>query len=158
MYRFSRTMYRELASRVIDGRDGASGCATRQRLLDACESAVRRLAFDRRYFARPTRTLFGEIRTLFSINDQLHVYRVVDRCMGLAAEHLDRLPGVMEERPRECRAFTRRGTQCTREPLPGHDFCPSHKHLEEPIEFFERRFERDFELRPSATEGVGAAA
>jgi hypothetical protein len=32
---------------------------------------------------------------------------------------------------RECRAHTRKGTQCQREPLPGRDYCPSHKHLEE---------------------------
>ena len=36
--------------------------------------------------------------------------------------------------PRECRAHTRKGTPCQREPLPGRDYCPSHKHLEEPFE------------------------
>ena len=33
--------------------------------------------------------------------------------------------------PRHCRAHTRKGTPCQREPLPGRDYCPSHKHLEE---------------------------
>ena len=28
-------------------------------------------------------------------------------------------------------ASTRKGTPCQREPLPGRDYCPSHKHLEE---------------------------
>lgn len=160
MYRFSRTIYRELASRVIDeDPDGQGhGCSARQRLLDACESTMRRLAFDRRYFARPTRTLFTEIRSLFSLNDQLYVYAVVDCCVNLAMEHLDHLPEVIESRPKECRAYTRRGTQCRRAAIPGHDFCPSHKHMEEPIEFFERRFERDLPLRTRAKQGVGAAA
>jgi hypothetical protein len=30
--------------------------------------------------------------------------------------------------------LTRRGTPCRRDPLPGKDYCPSHKHLEEPAE------------------------
>ena len=32
---------------------------------------------------------------------------------------------------RQCRAHTRKGTPCQRDPLPGRDYCPSHKHLEE---------------------------
>ena len=31
-------------------------------------------------------------------------------------------------------ASTRKGTPCQREPLPGRDYCPSHKHLEEAFE------------------------
>src|SRR5256885_630417 len=45
MYRFSRSMYRELAPRVIDGTPG--GPSPRQELLEACESTIRRLAADR---------------------------------------------------------------------------------------------------------------
>jgi hypothetical protein len=155
MYRFSRMIYRVLATRVKEDPDDPG--AARQRLLEACETAMRRLAYDRRYFARPTRSLFGEVRPLFSIGDQTYVYGVVERAVKLAMEHLDHLPEVIEDRPRECRAYTRKGTQCAREPAPGKDFCPSHKHMEEPIEYFERRFERDAELRPGA-EGVSAAA
>ena len=44
-----------------------------------------------------------------------------------------RLPeGVLfEGQPRQCRAHTRKGIACQREPLPSRDYCPSHKHLEE---------------------------
>ena len=46
---------------------------------------------------------------------------------------LERAPELLELDgvPRECRAHTRKGTPCQREPLPGRDYCPSHKHLEE---------------------------
>ena len=49
--------------------------------------------------------------------------------------------------PRQCRAHTRKGTPCQREPLPGRDYCPSHKHLEETFEAAEVVFE-DLEAEP----------
>jgi hypothetical protein len=134
MYQFSRSIYRELAPRVIDGTPG--GPSPRQELLEACEETMRRLAVDRRYFARPARSLFNQIRVNFPISEQLYVYKVVERHISLANEFLDALPpdvclyGV----PRQCRASTRKGTPCQRDPLPGMDYCPSHKHLEEPAE------------------------
>jgi hypothetical protein len=133
MYRFSRSIYRELAPRVIEDPDDPTGCRNKQQVLDACEGAIRRLTYDRRYFARPARSLFNEIRVHFAINDQLRVWRVVERNLALAGEFLSRLPeGVgLDGRPRECQAHTRRGTPCQREPLPGREYCPSHKHLEE---------------------------
>jgi len=92
MYRFSRSIYRELAPRVIEDPDDPTGCANKQRVLDACEGSLRRLATDRRYFARPTRTLFNEVRPYFLIQDQLRVYKVIEAYMGLAGEYLDSLP------------------------------------------------------------------
>ena len=141
MYRFSRSIYRELApyANGADPRE-ADGCLARQQLLESCESTMRRLAHDRRYFARPTRTLFSEVRTLFPITEQLRVYKVIDRYITLAIEHLATLPehGIgLDGLPRECRASTRKGTPCQREPLPGRDYCPSHKHLEEAVEELE---------------------
>jgi hypothetical protein len=135
MYRFSRSIYREIAPYVIED-DPSNGCTNRQRVLDSCEAAMRRLAFDRRYFARPARSLFGEVRTYFPINEQLHVYKVIECYVGLALEHLAQLPedGIgLDGRPTACRAHTRKGTPCQRTPLPGRDYCPSHKHLEEPL-------------------------
>jgi hypothetical protein len=101
-------------------------------VLDACEAAMRRLAYDRPYFARPARSLFGEVRTYFSLNDQLRVYRAIERNVNLALEYLDRMPETvtLDGKPRPCRAFTRKGTACRREPLPGLDYCPSHKDLQ----------------------------
>ena len=134
MYRFSRSIYRELAPRMIESKPGCG--PARQDLLEACESTIERLAYDRRYFARPARSLFEQVRTHFSISDQLHVFRVIERNIALAIEYLEQMPSELglDGLPRQCRASTRRGTPCQREPLPGRDYCPSHKHLEEPLE------------------------
>jgi hypothetical protein len=133
MYRFSRSIYRELAPRVIEDEHQEHGGDARQRLLDSCEGTIRRLTVDGRYFARPARSLFIEVRTLFPISEQLRAWRVIERNINLALEYLARLPeGVrFDGQPRQCRAHTRRGTPCQREPLPSRDYCPSHKHLEE---------------------------
>lgn len=132
MYQFSRSIYRELAPLVRD--DGGGSC--RQKLLESCEATVERLAHDRRYFARPAKSLFGDVRSHFPLSDQQYVYRVIDRNVSLAINYLEKLPPGFDfgTGPRECRASTRRGTPCRREPLPGRDYCPSHKHLEEPLE------------------------
>lgn len=94
---------------------------------------MRRMACDRRYFARPAQTLFNEIREQFALSDQVQVYMVIERNVNLALEHLEHLPSQtgLDGRPRSCLASTRKGTPCRREPLPDRDYCPSHKHLEE---------------------------
>jgi hypothetical protein len=133
MYQFSRSMYRELAPDVTGDRV-ASVATNRGCLLHECEAAVERLAADRHYFARPARTLFRDVREYFPMSRQLRVYEVIERHMALAGEYVDRaaeagirLDGV----PLSCHATTRRGTACQRVPLPGSQYCPSHKHLEE---------------------------
>jgi hypothetical protein len=71
------------------------------------------------------------------INEQLRVYKVIERNGDLALEHLAQLPagGIgLDGRPTACRAHTRKGTPCQRTPLPGRDYCPSHKQLEEPLD------------------------
>jgi hypothetical protein len=136
MYRFSRSIYRELAPRVVEDEADATGCHNKQLVLDSCEGTIRRLALDGRYFARPARTLFNDIRTHFPLSDQLLVWVVIERNITLAKEFLARLPEgtALDGIPRHCRAHTRKGTPCQREPLPGQDYCPSHKHLEETFE------------------------
>lgn len=133
MYQFSRSIYRELAP-LVGEHDGDLG--RRQWILDACESTMKRLLHDRRYFARPTKTLFEEIRICFPIHEQLRVYRIVDRHVKLATRYLESIPPeqLLIEGNRECRAHTRKGTPCQREPLPARDYCPSHKHLEEALD------------------------
>jgi hypothetical protein len=176
MYRFSRSIYRELAPYVIEDDHGQNGhghtngyghpngnghsngngdgttASNRQRVLDACEATIRRLASDRRYFAKPTRTLFNDVRFYFPFSEQERVYKVIDRNITLAIEFLDRLPeGAMalDGVPHECRAHTRKGTPCQRTPLPGRDYCPSHKHLEECMDAMDEELaiqdERDVE-------------
>ena len=134
MYRFSRSIYRELSPRI--GSEGYGSPAARHEVLEACEATMRRLACDRRYFARPARTLFTEIRDHFPLAEQVFVYRVIERNVELAQEFLEQLPAEvnLDGTPRACEASTRKGTPCQREPLPGRDYCPSHKHLEEVLE------------------------
>jgi hypothetical protein len=133
MYRFSRSIYRELAPLVIEDTADSADCANKIRVLDACEGTIRRITCDGRYFARPARSLFCEVRSYFAMNDQLRVWRVIETNIELALEHLARLPegSILDGVPRQCHAHTRKGTPCQREPLPGRDYCPSHKHLED---------------------------
>jgi hypothetical protein len=135
MYQFSRSIYRELAPRVVEDVADPTGCRNKQRVLDACEAAIVRLMTDRHYFARPARWLFYEIRPYFGLADQLHAWTVVETNINLAVTFLDRLPaGVgLDGSPPRCRALTRRGTACQRAPVPDKEYCPSHSHLEEPL-------------------------
>ena len=133
MYQFSRSIYRELASDVHEDPRQMS-CVNRARFLRACEAAVERLATDRHYFARPARTLFIDVRMLFPMGSQLRVFQVIERHMSLAADYVDRAAraGIsLDGAPLCCNATTRKGTACQRVPLPGSQYCPSHKHLEE---------------------------
>jgi hypothetical protein len=133
MYRFSRSIYRELAPRIGTNDPTVCPAASRHKVVEACEATMRRMAYDRRYFARPAKTLFNEVREHFSLSDQVYVYMVIERYVGLALEHLEQLPDdyVLDGQVRSCAASTRKGQPCQREPLPGRDYCPSHKHLEE---------------------------
>ena len=135
MYQFSRSIYRELSAEVVRSkRDG--GCAARERLLTACERTMERLATDRHYFARPTRTLFNEVRDLFPIEAQMRVLRVIERHVLLASEYVEtqaRSGVTFDGSPLCCHATTRKGNACQRVPLPGSKYCHSHKHLEEEL-------------------------
>jgi hypothetical protein len=112
MYHFSRSIYRELAPRVVEEADDAGKGRHKQEVLDACESAIQRLTYDGRY---------------------VYAWRVIEVNIGLAEKFLANCPGGvdLDGRPRHCQAHTREGTPCQRVPLPGRDFCPSHKHFEE---------------------------
>jgi hypothetical protein len=131
MYQFSRSIYRELAPEIVEDRFGTAG-VNHQRVLRACEAAIYRLATDRHYFARPSRTLFNDIRAFFPMTAQCRVYRVVDLHIDLARRWLDsqEVAGYdLAGNRLECRATTRKGTQCRRMPLPHNGYCPSHQHL-----------------------------
>lgn len=152
MYRFSRSIYREIASAVVEDDRDTTGCRNKQLVLDACEDVIRRLTYDRRYFARPARTLFAEVRIHFPMRDQRRVWTVVERNITLALAFLERMPegAGLDGIPRQCRAHTRKGTPCQREPVPARDYCPSHKHLEEsffgpeiPLEALEGTIEKE---------------
>ena len=134
MYRFSRAIYRELAEEIIEDPHCVGGHANHERVLRACEAAVERLATDRHYFARPARTLFGEIRWYFPLTSQQRVLRVVEHYMAALDQFVRGLPknGLdVNGNPLQCRASTRKGTPCQRMPLPHNGYCPSHQHLAE---------------------------
>ena len=107
MFQISRSIYRELEAGIVEGRRWDGGPTNHERVLRSCEAAVHRLATDRHYFARPSRTLFNDIRTYFPMSAQLHVYRVVDRYMTFAADYLASRPAAVMEltgQKLECRA------------------------------------------------------
>jgi hypothetical protein len=132
MYQFSRAIYRELAKDISDVQ--ASGRSGHEAVLRACEATMDRLSTDRHYFAKPARTLFTDIRPYFPMNAQARVWMVVQRYVACAEEWLMRQPRHGYDangNPLQCRATTRRGTPCQREPLPRNGYCPSHQHLAE---------------------------
>jgi hypothetical protein len=134
MYRFSRAIYRELASEITEDPHSGSPNANHERVLRACEAAVERLATDRHYFARPARTLFCDIRVYFPMSAQRRVLEVVERYLSFADEFLQTRPQTGYDaygNPLQCRASTRKGAPCQRMPLPHNGYCPSHQHLAE---------------------------
>ena len=86
-------------------------------MLEACERTVERIAEDPRYFARPARSLFEEIRFYFPITQQARVYFVIDRAISLStsvrAEQARRTEAL-----NRCRAMTRKGAPCQRSRCP----------------------------------------
>lgn len=132
MYQFSRAIYRELAPYIAESKTDSS-INNHKHVLDACESALERLATDRHYFAKPARTLFCDIRTYFPMSAQQRVLHTVERYLGLAQRFLIENPvaahAAFTDKPPTCRATTRKGSTCQRMPLPHNGYCPSHQHL-----------------------------
>jgi hypothetical protein len=140
MYHFSRAIYRELSPYVRDEKPSSQTESNRALVLRECESAIERLMTDRRYFARPSRTLFNNVRPYFSIGDLPRVYVVIDRNIELALRFLAQVPDYAYDAsgvPRRCQAMTRKGEPCQRQPLDASDYCPSHQHLTETFEDLE---------------------
>jgi len=104
MYRFSRAIYREISGEILEstqrGRDQPSNHA---RVLRACEVAIERLATDRHYFAHPTRTLFGDVRSHFPVSAQGHVLQTIERYVAAAEDFLDSQPDQSHEVGSPCR-------------------------------------------------------
>ena len=129
-HHFSRLLYRQLAPLLRDDPRQGGMRLQRQRLLDACEATMKRLATDPEYFAKPEKYLFTEIRPLFGICEQRQVRLVIDLELGIFKVALARQQSLTR---RDCAAFTRSGDPCRREPVEGTRYCPSHKHLEEAL-------------------------
>ena len=112
MYRFSRSIYRELAPRIEaedvtamrDGADTGSWRPARRR----CAGWPTTAAISR----APRATLFSEIRDHFPLTEQVHVYMVIERYIDLAPSTSSSCPTSvgLDGQPRACRASTRKGT------------------------------------------------
>jgi hypothetical protein len=131
VYRFSRALYLELRDLIDPHPDTISDVDAQRRVLEACQDTIERLARDPRYFVRPARSLFEEIRYLFPITQQAHVYYAIDRTVELARAFIQREIERNSDVLARCRATTRKGKPCQRTPLPEREYCPSHAHLEE---------------------------
>jgi hypothetical protein len=132
MYRFSRAIFVEIKDLVSPHPETITVAEAKRRVLQCSEATVERLARDPHYFAKPSQSLFQEIRHLFPITQQARVLQVIDfhvtRAIDYILEELERSGEGMASR---CRATTRKGKPCQRTPLPGREYCPSHQHLEE---------------------------
>lgn len=136
LYQFSRSMYRRLAP-LVAGPQDADVVHHRAQLLRELELGMGRLGSDPFYFARPTRSIFREIRPLFPMSHHRVVYAVVRSHVELAARYVEdqsRAGRTFDGSPIRCNSTTRKGTQCVRTPVPGTKYCPSHQHLAEPSE------------------------
>ena len=132
MYQYSRAIYRSIKDLIDPYVDPATQLEYRRGVLAACEDTVERLARDPRYFARPERTLFQDIRRYFPIAHQAQVAWAVSEGIGAAVEFIEREleAGAFDGGDARCRATTRKGKPCQRTPLPDREYCPSHQHLE----------------------------
>lgn len=132
MYQYSRAIYRSIKDLIDPYADSGAQLEYRRAVLAACEDTVERLAKDPRYFARPERALFADIRRYFPITVQAQVAWAVSHGIGAAVEFVDQQieTGAFDGGAARCRATTRKGKPCQRTPLPEREYCPSHQHLE----------------------------
>src|SRR5918992_169798 len=89
MYQYSRAIYRSIKDLIDPYVDPPTQLEYRRAVLAACEEAVERLARDPRYFARPERTLFQDIRRYFPITQQAQVAWAVTEGIGAAVEFIE---------------------------------------------------------------------
>ena len=84
MYQYSRAIYTSIKDLVDPYVDPDKRVEYRHRVLAACHDTVERLARDPRYFARPERALFQDIRLYFPMTRQAEVAWKVSKGIGLA--------------------------------------------------------------------------
>jgi hypothetical protein len=134
MYQYSRVIYRSIKDLIDPYVDRETQLAYRRAVLAACEETVERLARDPRYFARPERALFADIRRYFPITAQAQVSWAVSQGIGAAVHYVEEQleTGAFDGGQSRCKATTRKGKPCQRTPLPNREYCPSHQHLETP--------------------------
>ena len=131
MYELSRDLYRALRPMVIA--DPRKPGRSERLLLASCEATIERIARDLRRYPRPARHMFGQVRFLFPLRDQLLVFHIIETHLRTALETLEAEAGPDTGRASalRCASINRKGKPCGREPLRGSRFCPSHRHLED---------------------------
>jgi len=132
MYQYSRVIYRSIKDLIDPYADPETRLAYRRAVLGACEETVERLARDPRYFSRPERALFTDIRRYFPITAQAQVSWAVTKGIDAAVGYVEGQieSGDFDGGAARCQATTRKGKPCQRTPLPEREYCPSHQHLE----------------------------
>jgi len=132
MYQYSRAIYRSVKDLIDPYVDPETQLEYRRAVLAACEETVERLARDPRYFAKPERALFSDIRRYFPITAQAQVSWAVAQGIGAAVRYIEEQleAGAFDGGVARCKATTRKGKPCQRTPLPNREYCPSHQHLE----------------------------
>ena len=132
MYQYSRAIYRSIKDLIDPYVDADTQVEYRRAVLAACEDTVERLSKDPRYFAKPERTLFQDIRRYFPITHQAKVDWAVTHGIGAAVEYIEEQieAGAFDGGVSRWGATTRKGKPCQRAPLPEREYCPSHQHLE----------------------------
>jgi hypothetical protein len=132
MYQYSRAVYRSIMDLVDPYVDPETRMEYKREVLAACEDTVERLAKDPRYFSRPDRALFQDIRRYFPLAYQAQVNWAITQGIGAAVAYIeDQIEsGAFDGGIARCRATTRKGKPCQRTPLPDREYCPSHQHLE----------------------------
>jgi len=132
MYQYSRAIYRSVKDLIDPYADRETQLEARRAVLAACEDTVERLAKDPRYFSKPERALFQDVRRYFPIAYQAQVNWAITQGIGAAVEFIEEQieAGAFDGGVSRCRATTRKGKPCQRTPLPEREYCPSHQHLE----------------------------
>src|SRR5512145_508754 len=111
MYQYSRAIYRSVKDLVDPYASADTQAEYRRAVLAACEETVERLARDPRYFARPERALFADIRRYFPITAQAQVSWAVSQGIGAAVDFIDEQieAGAFDGGAARCQATTRKG-------------------------------------------------
>src|SRR3954452_15447892 len=89
MYQYSRAIYRSIKDLVDPYVDSETRVEYRRAVLAHCEDTVERLAKDPRYFSKPERGLFQDIRRYFPITAQARVNWAVTEGIGAAVAYVE---------------------------------------------------------------------
>lgn len=132
MLAISRALYRKLAPRLRPESAAAGSERRRRALLEAIEANLGRMVDDVD-FDRPGRRLYLDVRSHFPLLELPRVRQIIDSHMPLAEQRAQELRLEHLAGTERCQGLVRSGGPCSRAAIDGRRYCPSHKHLEEPL-------------------------